>query len=366
MKRVVFVYGGKSVENEISILTCLKAYREFNKINKDVYLVYLDHQGNFYGGKGLTALENYPLKNGFKKVSFIKENERYYIKYPFRKIEFDLVLILGHGKNAEDGALSSYFETLNIPYCYDDISNVSLFLDKVKTKYVFNSLGVRQTKFIKLHRFEYKNDENPSFDFSYPVIVKPSRLGSSIGINKANNYIELHEAITRSFMYDDTIVIEEFIENKIEYNIALLGYGNKMITSSIEEVNHGNEVLSFYDKYDYSKGNEKRIICPLIDRCIKDEIELISKNIFTTLNLCGIYRFDFIYDVDGKTLYLNEVNSLPGSLSYYLFEEKGITMSDLILMYIDFHLERRKNNDRLLSTFQEGFASKVISDKFCS
>ena len=140
MKRVVFVYGGKSVENEISILTSLKAYKEFKKINDQVHLVYLDHEGNFYSGNGLENLENYPLKNGFKKVNFIKDKGRYYIKFPFKKIEFDVALILGHGKNIEDGTLSSYFEVLNIPYCYDDISNVSLLMDKVKSKYVFDTL----------------------------------------------------------------------------------------------------------------------------------------------------------------------------------------------------------------------------------
>ena len=363
MKRIVLVYGGNSLESEISILTALKVYKELSKVNKNVSLVYLDHQGNFYSSKHLVDLENYSIKKGFKKINFFKDKNKYFFKSKFKKTFFDLVLILGHGKNIEDGTLSSYFETLNIPYCYDDLSNVSLLQDKSKTKLVFTSLNIPQINYQIIHKFEYEKNKNFYLKLKFPLIIKPSRLGSSIGISKVHSVKELHNELVNAFRYDETIVLEECIEEKIEYNIALLGYENSIIPSEIEEVNHSKEVLSFFDKYDYSNGIEKRMICPLISKEIKNKIVDTSKEEFSKLNLCGIYRFDFIYSVKDNEIYLNEVNSLPGSLAYYLFEPKGINMADLVLMYIDFNLRKNKNRSLLLNTYQDGFASKVDLDK---
>ena len=363
MKRIVLVYGGSSTESEISILTALKTYKELIKVNKNVSLVYLDHDGNFYTGKELVNLESYSLKKNFKIVNFKKKNNKSYYTYHFKKVYFDLVLILGHGKNVEDGTLSSYFEILKIPYLYDDLSNVSLFQDKIKTKLLLKNFGINQTKFTYLHKHQYENYDYDKLELNYPLITKPSRLGSSIGIKKVNNLKELKEGLIRGFMYDETVLIEEFIDNKIEYNIAILGYQDKIIVSDIEEVNQNNQVLSFYDKYDYSKGNEKRIIKPKIVSSIKDEIIETSRLVFNECNLCGLYRFDFIFDIESNKLYLNEINTLPGSLAYYLFESKGIKMVDLILMYIEVLSLKNKNRSHLLTTFQEGFVSNVDLDK---
>ena len=363
MKRIVLVYGGSSTESEISILTALKTYKELMKTNKNITLVYLDHEGNFYIGKELLNLESYSLKKNFIKVTFNKKKGKSYYSYHLKKKYFDFALILGHGKNVEDGTLSSYFEVLKIPYLYDDLSNVSLLQDKVKTKMVFNSLNITQTKFKYIHKYQYDNFSFDSLNLNYPLICKPSRLGSSIGIKKCNNFQELKEGLLKGFMYDETMLIEEFIDSKIEYNIALLGYENKIIVSDIEQVNQNDQVLSFYDKYDYSKSNEKRVIKPKVSSLIKEEMINISKLVFNELNLCGLYRFDFIFDTKNEKLYLNELNTLPGSLAYYLFESKGIRMVDLILMYIDVLTLKNKNRIHLIDTFQEGFVSKVDLDK---
>ena len=363
MKRIVLVYGGSSTESEISILTALKTYKELTKVNKNVYLVYLDHCGNFYSGKGLEKLENYSNKRNFQKIKFYKSKQSYFFKGLIKRTFFDLVLILGHGKNSEDGTLSSYFETLKIPYCYDDLANVSLLQDKSKTKYVFSTLGINQVNYKVLHLHQYETNKRYPIDLKFPLIVKPSRLGSSIGICKVETVEELNQELLNAFRYDETLVLEECIEEKIEYNIALIGYQNKIIVSEVEEVNNTKEVLSFFDKYDYSNGNEKRIICPKMDKDVKNKIINNAKNVFEALNLCGIFRFDFIYDKKTEELYLNEVNSLPGSLAYYLFEPKGISMVDLVLMYIDFHSEKNKVRLHLLSSYEDGFVSKVDIDK---
>lgn len=357
-KRIVIVYGGKSVESEISILTALKVFKELKKVNPFVYLVYLDKKGNFYSGKGLLNLENYVSLKDFKKVKFDKKFSLCFFKH-INRTYFDEVLILGHGKNIEDGTLSSYFETLDIPYLYDDLSNSSIFIDKIKTKLILKTLNIPLINYQVLH--SYQNENKITLD--YPLIIKPSRLGSSIGIEKVNSKDELKSKLISSFRYDETLLIEEFIENKIEYNIAILGYQNKLIISDVEEVSHNDQVLSFYDKYDYSKGNEKRVIAPIIDSSLKEKIVDIVTKIFNELNLCGLYRFDMIFDKKVNEIYLNEINSLPGSLAYYLFESKGIKMSDLVLMYIDILENKNKNRNRLLNSFEEGFINNVDLDK---
>ena len=361
MKRIVIVYGGKSSESEISVLTSLKVYKELKKTNNQVYLVYLDQEGNFYSSKNLEKVEAYSSKDKFKKVNFYKKKSSYYFASKFKRTYFDLVLILGHGKNIEDGTLSSYFETLNIPYIYDDLTNVSLFMDKVKTKLVFKALDIKVTNYQIVHSYEVADKFD--LDFSYPLIIKPSRLGSSIGIIRVNKKEDLLESLIKGFTYDETLLIEEYIEDKVEYNIALLGYQNKILFSEIEEVNSSKEVLTFYDKYDYTSNNKKRIIYPQIECELIEEIKETSKTIFNKLNLCGLYRFDFIFDKKRHVLYLNEVNSLPGSLAYYLFEKQGISLSELVYMYIDILTLKNRNRNKLSTSFLDGFISKVDIDK---
>ena len=358
MKKIVIVYGGKSPESEISILTSLKVYKELSKVNKNIYLVFLDKEGNFYFGKNLLKLENYQDKKGFRKFKFYSVNNTYYFK-GVKRYYFDEVLIIGHGKNIEDGTLSSYFEVNNIPYLYDDLSNASLFIDKVKTKLVLQSLNIPLIPYQIVHQF----NKNIEIKLYYPIILKPSRLGSSIGIEKVNSESELKVKMLSSFRYDETLLLEEYIEDKVEYNISILGYEDKMIFSSIEEVSSSSEGLSFYDKYDYSSSNEKRLISPSLPKEIKDKILEISSKIFSSLNLCGLYRFDLIFNKKTGDIYLNEVNSLPGSLSYYLFEDRGIKMSELLLMYIDILETKNKRRNHLLVNFEEGFINNIDLDK---
>ena len=365
MDKIVLVYGGNSPENEISVLTALKVYEEMKKSGNEPLLVYADVDNCFYSGKGLSEVKNYQSKTGFKKVRFLKKNGNNYVSFLSKKKRFDYAYILGHGINIEDGTLSSYFEIMNIPYLYDDIHNVALLQDKAKSKIVFEKLGLKVVNGTTIYRHEFNQFKSKNIKLKYPLIVKPSHLGSSIGVELITKEKDLKNGVFEALKYDEAVIIEECVSNKIEYNIALVGYQNKIFTSSIEKVNESNDVLDFFSKYDYSENNLKRVIKPQMDKDLEKEIESKAKYVFNKLNLCGIYRFDFIYDSENETLFLNEINVLPGSLAYYLFEKKDLKFIDLIIMDITLkkkkYIERNKRQKEYEPNFIKDFdLSKLV------
>lgn len=359
MENLAIICGGNSLEREISILSGLKIYKELRK--NDVYCILIeqDIDHNFYL---IEEVDEYYHQNKKKKGYFIKKGNNNYFKIGFKKYYFEQVFLLVHGKNVEDGTLKSYFDNINIPCLSEDLYNGGIIQNKLFFKYFLSKSKISYIQYQKLYKYEYQNKIKELKNEKYPLIVKPSKLGSSIAINRVNNHEELIKALEEAFLYDDLVLIERYIERKKEYNIALLGYQNEIEFSNIEEVNDNDSILSFYDKYDYSKNNKKRIISPSIDFSIEEKIKKTSRKIFEELNLCGIIRFDFIFDLDNNHLYINEVNLIPGSLSYYLFADK-FDIVKLIEKDIHYLKIKQKNEQLLLKKFQEGFIEKIELSK---
>jgi len=201
------------------------------------------------------------------------------------------------------------------------LSFYSLAQNKALTKRVLNDLNIRNVDFIELMK---KDDiENIKIE-KYPLIVKPNTLGSSIGIKKVNNKNELNEAIDEAFKYDKKIIIEEFLDNNHEYNISVTEKNNQIIVSNIEEVVKGNDVLNYKQKYEGDESvkgmvSSKRIFPVEIDERIKKEIEETAKKIYKYFEAKGVIRIDFLYS---DKLYVNEINAIPGSYSFYLWKGK--------------------------------------------
>ena len=192
MKKICLVFGGDSLENEISILTALKVKDELKKHSYSFEMVYLDHEGNFYTGEALLNKNNYYNKVKFKKGYFIKENNKNFFKFGFFKFEFDIVLLLSHGLHAEDGTLCGFFNTLKIPCVCPNVEISSLLQNKSNLKRILSSINIPVTKSITLkeNEFDFKTDLIDQ-KLSYPLICKPNYLGSSIGVSKVNNKDEL-------------------------------------------------------------------------------------------------------------------------------------------------------------------------------
>lgn len=321
--RILVLFGGESVEHEISIISANQIINALS-VNYTVIPVYISKENKMYCVSNLGDLNVYKnidkIIKSRNEVEIVKNKKRCYVKFKGfgKKKYFDIAFPVVHGKGMEDGTLLSYLKFKKIPVVADSISFYSLAQNKCLTKMLLNSLNIRTSKFLKVE----KNDVLENIDF--PAIVKPNTLGSSIGISKANNINELKKAINEALKYDDKVIVEEFLQKCKEYNISVVEKNGEIITSGIEEVIKNSEVLDYSQKYENNEkvkgmASSKRIFPALVGEELKKEIECIGKLIYKSFEAKGVIRIDFLYN--GK-LYVNEINSIPGSYAYYLWKGK--------------------------------------------
>jgi len=294
------------------------------KINYKVIPLYIGKDNKFYYTNNLMNLESYKniedIVKSKNEVAICRKNKKCYLKTKGmkRNIIFDLAFPVVHGKGMEDGTLLSYLKFKKIPVIADSLPFFSLAQNKCLSKRVLDSLEINNSKFMEIR----ENDEVK--DVIYPVIVKPNNLGSSIGIVKANNLEQLQRGLNEAFKYDKKVIVEEFLENCNEYNISVTEKNGEVITSNIEEIIKSGEFFNYEQKYEEDnkvKGmlSSKRIFPARISDDLKIEIEEIAKKIYKAFEAKGVIRIDFLYN--GK-LFVNEINSIPGSYSFYLWKGK--------------------------------------------
>ncbi len=349
--KIVLLYGGNSLESDISEVTFKKVSSLLKESKYEVLGIFLNHEGEFF------------LNN--KKGMFYKNKDTYYFKVGFKKYYFSYVLPLVHGKNSEDGTLGAFFDILKIPCIYSGVLNASILQDKAKFKDLGKTYNIPTAKYTYLTYSEYMNInidlKELIKDFSYPLIVKPSSLGSSIGVKKVTTLEELILALDKAFSYDECVLIEECITSLKEVNIALLGDKEKQIVSLLETVSNKEDVLSYFDKYLTSKDKVTRIIPSDINDIQKEEIIKISKEAFIKYNCFGIIRFDYLINQKTNNIYLNEINTIPGSLAYYLFEPLSIKMSDIIDTLINLYNKKVNREKRLVTSYHQGDKNALLS-----
>ena len=360
MRKICLVYGGDSLENEISILTALKVKDELEKFSYPYEMVYMGHNGDFYTGKGLLHKNNYHNKTNFKSGMFYRKDNKNYFKFGFKKFDFDIVLLLTHGLHAEDGTLGAYFDALKIPCVYPGLEVSSFLQNKSNLKNLVSLINIPVVKSLTFHEREYLD----KFDLineklHYPLVVKPNYLGSSIGVKKVNNEDELRQALFEVFKYDSVCLIEECVTNLKEINISCVRTKKGLITSMLERVNNKEKVLSFNDKYDYYSFNEKHIIPADISSKLTKLITYYTKKVYNFLNIKSVVRFDYLYDQKINKVYLNEINAIPGSLAYYLYEKMDIKMIDLIDLLIEQYYVYLNNEKKKISSYREDFLSSL-------
>lgn len=365
MKTIALVYGGKSLESEVSVLTALKIKDGIPKDKYQYLLVYLDQNNNFFVGEALSKLENYEEKNNFKKAKLVIKKDKHYFHTLTKNYYFDDVLIVGHGKNIEDGKISSFFSSQGIDVYGHNEEASFLMQNKHLFKSYLKANRIPTLPHILVHKYELNNSldniKNILDEMGFPLIIKGCRLGSSIGVYKVNNMEEVERYLNKAFIYENEVIIEKYLSNKIEVNIALLGYQDEITYSSFEIVNTSSLPLSFLDKYDYSSSDIKRKITPLSDEKIAVKIKGYCKKIFTDLGLCGVVRCDFLLEGTSSKIYLNEVNSIPGSLAYYLFENNSLSLCDVLQKIIDYGKRRNDSERQLKTTYEDDF---LFSSKY--
>lgn len=359
-KKVAVFFGGKSFEHDVSILTGLQSIQAMDIMKYEAIPVYVDKDGNWWTGKELLNINNYPLKkeikNKLKKVYIEAGVKKTKPQIKLKKgilrkdIEFDIALLSFHGGEGENGGIQGLFEVLSIPYTGCDVLSSSIYMSKLMTKMICRELGIKVLKEIVLKKPQAENfidikEITKDMNISYPICVKAGNLGSSIGVYKAKNEEELNTYLLEIFKMDDEALIEPFVENLIEYNIAVMkDKDGNTITSAIESPNNNNDYLSFKDKYlsgDESKKKNmnisampsdeliksRRIFAPKLTKEQEDFIRNSAKILYEELGGKGSPRIDFLSDEKSGEIWLNEVNPIPGANAFYLWQNSEYKMN---------------------------------------
>ena len=379
--KVGVIFGGETVEHEVSIITAVQAMEHINKDKYDIVPIYISKDRIWYTGKMLMDIEVYQdfneLKKYAKEVVLTKHKDGYYLqstKGLFRRniTDIDIAFPIVHGNNAEDGTLQGYLDTVGIPYVGSRVLGSALGQDKVIMKQIFKDTKLPIVDYVWFFDSEYADDCDKIFEkvekLGYPVIVKPATLGSSVGITYVKDDKSLASAIEEAMKYDVKVVVEKAVSNLVEVNCSVVGNYSYQEASVIEEVTSDEEFLTFADKYiGGSKGKLKgtskgmasasRIIPARISKDLEEKIKQTSKEAFKALNLSGICRIDYLIDKKTNKFYINEPNTIPGSLSFYLWEPTGKKYMDLLDELITLAIKDYKNRTRKVYSFESNILS---------
>ena len=388
--KVGVIFGGKSVEHEVSIISAIQAMNKMDGEQYEILPIYITKDGKWYTGEILKDIEIYQdmdlLKKYGKQVHLIEKNGRFVLQGTgmLKKEvgEVDIVFPITHGTNVEDGVLQGYLQTVGVPYVGSNVYASVVGQDKVYMKAIFKEAGLPITNYLWFYDTDYKGNQKEILKkvsaLNYPVIVKPATTGSSIGIGTAQNEEELINAIDEAIAYDHKIIVEEMVQNLKEVNISILGNYESQETSAIEEVFSKSKILTFEDKYIGSskvkgklgvkyptKGSKgmatlDRQIPAELSKKLEEEVKTLGLAAFKTLGSSGVARVDLLIDEKEKKVYINEINSIPGSLAFYLWEPTGLSYTDLLDKMIHIGIrdykEREAKTHSFKSNILQGFA----------
>ena len=370
--RVGVIFGGKSVEHEVSVISALQAIDSLDKSKYDIVPIYVSKNKDLYTGKELLKIEKYKDLESVKKVSRLvtlcKINNEFCLVAlnGLRKVvdKIDVAFPIVHGQNVEDGTIAGYLETIGVPYVGSKVLGSALGQDKVVLKQVLQSNDIPVTDYVWFYDNEYIMSKDIYLEkiskMGYPVVVKPACLGSSVGITFVKDDSSIEEAIEEAMEYDKKVLVEKAVENLVEVNCSVLGNYEKQEVGVLEEVMSSNDILTYKDKYvgnSKTKGASKgmvsadRIIPARIDKKLVQEIEYLSTLAFRALNLSGVCRIDFLIDSKKNKVYVNEPNIIPGSLAFYLWEPKGKKYASLLDDLITLAIKDYKNANKKVSHF---------------
>jgi D-alanine-D-alanine ligase len=395
--KVGVIFGGESAEHEVSIISAIQAINKMNEEKYDIIPIYITKDRQWYTGAMLKDIDSYQDLSLIKKyatnVVLVEKNNRFILqkkKGLFKRevAEIDIAFPIVHGTNVEDGVLQGYLQTIGIPFVGPNTYAGVVGQDKVFMKDIFEKEDLPLSKYVWFYDSEYKTDKDEVLKkiskLKYPLIVKPATTGSSIGISYAEDEAKLCEAIDDAINYDTKILVEEVVENLKEVNISVLGNYEHQKLSVIEEVNGHNKFLTYEDKYigggktkakfgvksvPSCKGSKgmlsasRKIPADLSDK-LKEEVETVAKKAFKALGSSGCSRIDFLIDSKKNKVYVNEINSIPGSLAFYLWEPLGKDYTELLDDMINIGIKDYKKRSSKTYTFDtnilQGFANNSL------
>ena len=381
---IAFFYGCRSVEHEVSIISAVQAMRAVDREKFDITPVYVTKDGEMYTGDCLFEISEYrnlpELFEKCKKVNFIRENGvvlmRELTKKRFSKpldTRIDVAFPVVHGTNCEDGTIQGFFEYLNLPYVGCDIISSAVGMDKAVFKDVLKNAELPVLDCVCFKAKEYLTDKQTiqakiEEKIGFPLIVNPVNLGSSVGISKVNTKEQLDDAIMLALSFADRILVEHAITSLREINCSVLGDSDECEASVCEEPFMNDEILSYEDKYlggSKNSGGSKgmaslgRKIPAELDNNTEKEIRELACKVFKAIGANGVVRIDFMIDTKTNTVYANEINTIPGSLAFYLWEATGVNYTALIDRLIDLAFKRSRTRDNITYTIDTNILAGV-------
>lgn len=377
-KRIAVFFGGRSPEHDVSIVTGLQILQALDRARFDAFPVYVTPDGAWLIGGVLSRKENYLLDKSTRAQTqevtldvtagrtgrLLPKKTGMFA--PGKSVEFDVAIPSFHGLYGEDGNVQGLFEFAGVPYAGMRTMASSILMDKAATKKFLIALGIPVLPYTILRRpkegYIVPKAELESLlkGFSFPLILKPSHLGSSIGVAKVTNAEEIAASLPAIFEFDDTAILEPFVPNLVEYNVAVANIGGAITTSAIERPKAKEELLDFKTKYLSGGGSKSgtktpgqssegmlsltRELNPKLHPDMEKDIRMWSALMFDALDGTGAPRIDYIGNSKSGEIWLNEVNPWPGSIGYFLWEaaEKPILFSELLTGLIEEALDQRR------------------------
>jgi len=385
-------FGGRSAEHEVSVISALQAYKHLDLSKYEVVPIYISKQGEFFTNPKFLEIKSYKDVNSLlfssAQIALARKNGKPgFIRHGlFKKFtELDVALPILHGATGEDGSIQGLFEMHQLPYAGLGVTGSAVAMDKAQSKLLFKSLGFEVANYVEVKRLDWWKDQKKCISvilerlaigsvekdkkFKSPLFVKPATGGSSIGAGRATNEDELQFAIEVASIYSEKIIIEQAFENCIEVNCAALGYED--IKASVCEMPiPTKDLLSFADKYQRGGKGSKgaggmesltREIPAPISKELTKQIQEATVKIFKAMDGCGVARIDFFVDQKKNKFWVNEVNSPPGSLAFYLWEksEPKLSYTELLDQLIKDALKRTENNKKTQYIFESGLLSQM-------
>lgn len=384
--RIAVLFGGRSVEHEVSIISGLQAFAALDRSKYDPVPLYITKDNRFYTGDHMGDIESYKhLNECLKKASRVLLVPGGagvdMIRYPGKRFgdnvvgSFEAAIPVVHGTNVEDGTLMGMLEMLGVPYAGCDVTSSALGMDKFHMKAVLREAGLPVLPALALGGKDYVRDSDRMIakieeSFGYPLIVKPVNLGSSVGISKADDRESLQNALDTAFGFSARVLVEKAVSNLREINCSVLGDADEAKPSVCEEPVSTDEILSYKDKYlGGGKGSSKgakggmsslKRRCPAdIPDSLRDTVQKLAVDTFHALGCSGVARIDFLNDRETGELYVNEINTIPGSLSFYLWEAAGLSFAGLMDRLVELAFKRQREREALTFSYDTNILDGV-------
>ncbi|MBR3796430.1 MAG: D-alanine--D-alanine ligase [Clostridia bacterium] len=390
---IAVIFGSRSCEHDVSIVSAMQLIEAAKTAGFTVTPVYISREGLWYTGEALDKIETFrefnPMAKGITRVSldvsanagdlwaWPPQRAGLFAKVPAPIAHIDCAIPVLHGLHGEDGTLQGLLEMANIPYASSGVLGSAVGMDKIAMKQILKGAGFPVLDGVWFTRDELKTEREAIIakiekKIKYPAFVKPATLGSSIGVSRANNREELDKAIDLAASYDHRILVEVGINNPVEINCAALGYGGDVMASVCEMPvpSTGDKFLNFFEKYlrnagakgESSRGMKSlsRVVPAPIGDELTQRIQKLTKEIFRLLDGRGTMRIDFILD-ENDVLYVNEPNTIPGSLAFYLWKECGVSFGDLVEKMVEGALRAHADKNQNVYAFDSTILQKVAS-----